>query len=368
MNTNLSINIAKEEYGKDLVIDLATTKHLLVGGSTGSGKSTLLHKIISTLMTNNSPEVLKFILIDPKRVELTLYTDIPHMLTPAIIDPKKAVLAMKWAGKEIERRFDVLKKHDCKDIGVYHKTVLEPALEKYQKDASNDDDQDLSTLPETMPFVVIVADEFSDLMQIYPKEIQSAALKIAELGQSVGVYIILSTSRMSSAIITKPMQGAIVTRIALQTASVSDSKAIIGTSDAHTLRGKGDMIFREGLKYVIRAQVSPCTYDEAKTLVKSVCERYTEELGVNINLTPTASMASVALGIMAGDDSLETDELYDSAREAVIAAGKASTSYIQRALGIGYSRAAKIMDMLEEGGVIGPANGGEPRKVIRKSE
>lgn len=354
MNTNLSINIAKDEYGKDLVIDFATTKHLLVCGSTGSGKSTLLHKIISTLITNNSPEVLKLIFIDPKRVELALYTDIPHILTPTIIDPKKAVLAMKWAGKEIERRFGILKDKDCKDIGMYHKTVLEPAIGK----------RDQSTLPETMPFIIIVVDEFSDLMQIYPKETQSAALKIAELGQSVGVYIILSTSRMSSTIITKPMQTAIGTRIALQTASVSDSNAIIGTSNAHTLHGGGDMLFREGLKYIIRAHVNPCTYEEAKTLVKSIRDRYVDVNDGNSSVTPTMSMAAVALGIMTGDDSLESDDMYEAAKEFVISKKKASTSFIQRGLGVGYSRAAKLMDMLEERGVIGPANGSEPRKVI----
>lgn len=363
MNENLTINLAKDEYGKDLIIDLAAIKHLLIAGSTGSGKSVLLHNILSTLLTNNSPEYLKLILIDPKRVEMTVYDNIPHILTPVIIDPRKAILAMKWAGKEIDRRYETLKNHDCKDIDTYHNTVLEPAIEKYRKAIKSDDDQDhYLTLPETMPNIVVVVDEFSDLVQAYPKEAEPVVLKIAQMGHVVGVHIIISTSGLSTKIFTASMRDAIGARIAMQTSSVQDSKLIIGTADASMLRGAGDMLFRDGLKYIVRGQGKLISYEDVKMQCKSLHEAYRDEVMSEIRLEARASDAFDAM-VEASD----ADDMYDAAREVVISAGKASTSYIQRKLRIGYSRSAKLMDMLEERGVIGPANGSDPREVITQS-
>ena len=364
MKTNLNINIAKDEYGKDLIINIGTMKHLLIAGATGSGKSTLLHNIVSTLITNNFPHDMKLILVDSKRIELNAYTNIPHLLTPVIFDPKKAILAMKWAGKEIDRRFETLKRNDCKDIDTYHKTIVAPAIEKLREGIRPSDEEGF-TLPETMPRLVIVVDEYSDFTQIYPREIEAVALKIAQVGHSVGVHIILSTSRAGTKIFTKALQDAVSTRIALQTISVSDSKLVIGTGDAHTLRGSGDMLYREGMKYVSRGQVNMFTYEEAKSIANSVNEKYKDEIADSVNLTSSTASASAAFDAMNDNDSLEDDDdMYEPAKEIVIKRKRASTSLIQRALGIGYSRAAKLMDALEEQGVIGPANGSEPRKVI----
>ncbi|MFA6458970.1 MAG: FtsK/SpoIIIE domain-containing protein [Candidatus Paceibacterota bacterium] len=363
MNTNLTINLAKDEYDKDLVIDLTSVKHLLVAGSTGSGKSVLLHNILSTLLTNNTPEYLKLVLIDPKRIEMAVYNKVPHLLTPVITDPKKAILAMKWAGKEIERRFEVLKNNECKDIDTYHNTVLAPAIEAYKKSIKSDDENHhYLTLPETMPHIVIVIDEYSGLVQAYPKEVEPVVLKIAQMGHAVGIHIIISTSRLGTKIFTAAMRDAIGTRIAMQTYSVQDSKLIIGTADASILRGAGDMLYRDGLRYIVRGQGKLISYEDVKAQCKSLQDAYKDEVTNEIRLDARASDAFDAMA-----EASDADDMYDEAREAVISAGKASTSYIQRKLGIGYSRSAKLMDMLEERGVIGPANGSEPREVIVQS-
>ncbi|MDD5165435.1 MAG: FtsK/SpoIIIE domain-containing protein [Candidatus Pacebacteria bacterium] len=329
MNTNLSINIGKDEYGKDLTIDLVEAKHLLVAGSTGSGKSTLIHRIITTFISNNSPEDLRFILIDPKRVELTMYDKIPYLLTPTIIDPKQAVLALKHMVKEMGRRYDTLKKADCTDISTY------------QSDE------------EFMPRIVIVIDEFSDLMQTYPKEIEPAVVKLASMGHIVGIHLIVSTSRPSTKVYTKAMQEVFTSRVGLQMGSTADSKLIVGTDAAVILRGSGDILFRMGMKYVIRAQVREIGEHDIKKLVSALVERYSDIV------VPELQTSESDMG------EYENDDMYEPAKEAVIASGKASTAFLQRKLGIGYSRSAKIIDMLEERGVIGPARGDKPREVIQ---
>lgn len=326
MSSNLNITIAKDEYGKDLTINLTTVKHMLVAGCTGSGKSVLLHKIIGTLLSNNSPDDVKLILIDPKRVELTLYRDIPHSLTPVIIETKKAILAMKWLVKEMDRRYEILKDDGCKNIAEYQGK-------------------------EYMPAIVTVVDEFSDLIQTYPKETESPVLKIAEMGHVVGIHIILSTSKLGTKVITKDIRNVIGSRIALQTVSKGDSNTIIGNNSAYALHGAGDMLYRDGMKYVVRGQAELVDHFEIKKLCKSLQTKHKE--GNQINITE-------------GSVEDSNDELYEQAKEITLQAGKTSTSYIQRKLRIGYSRSARLMDLLEINGVIGPAEGAEPRNVIEK--
>ncbi len=326
MNTNLTINIGKDEYGKDITINIFDTKHLLMAGSTGSGKSTLIHRIITTLISNNPPKDLRLILIDPKRVELTMYNRIPHLLTEVILDPKRTVLAMKWGMKEIDRRYDVLKKTDSKDITNYNGQ-------------------------ENMSPILFVIDEFSDLMQVYPKEIESVVLKIAGIGHSVGVHMILSTSRPSVKVYTKAIQDAFTSRIGLQLASPADSRLIIGTDEACNLRGSGDILFRVGMKYVIRGQVDNVTEKEVKVVTEKLQEEYKD---------------SMLADLSTDDSDDDTDDMYEIVKEEVVKTAKVSTSYIQRKFGLGYSRAAHLIDMLEQKGVIGPANGSKPREVIKK--
>jgi len=357
----LLVSLGKDIAGRAHFSNVSKAPHMLIAGATGSGKSVTIHALITSLLYRNSPQNLKFIMIDPKRVELTLYNKIPHLLTPVITDPKKAILALKWAAKEMSRRYDVLEKTAARDIDSYHKNILAPALAKLEKA-----DLENSKLPETMPFMVIVIDELADIMQTYPRELEAAIVRLAQMSRAVGIHLVISTQRPSVNVITGLIKANIPTRIALQVASQIDSRTILDQQGAEKLLGAGDMLYLGGeMSKPIRLQSAFISESEVKRVVKYLTDTYRDEIVNEINLTPTEAGASAAFEAMTDGDSLdEEDELYEAAREAVTEAGKASTSYIQRKLGIGYSRAAKLMDMLESHGVIGPANGSKPREIM----
>jgi len=356
----LLMSLGKDITGRAHFANLGKAPHMLIAGATGSGKSVTIHALITSLLYRNSPENLKFIMIDPKRVELTLYNKIPHLLTPVITDPKKAILALKWAAKEMSRRYDVLEKNSVRDIDSYHRSILAPALEKNLKNPTG------STLPETMPYIAIFIDELADIMQTYPRELESAIVRLAQMSRAVGIHLVISTQRPSVNVITGLIKANIPTRIALQVSSQIDSRTILDQMGAEKLLGAGDMLYLGGeMSKPVRLQSAFISESEVKRVVKHLSDAYRDEIMSEINLTPTEAGASAAFDAMSDNDSLdEEDDMYEPAREAVVSAGKASTSYIQRKLGIGYSRAAKLMDMLEERGVIGPANGSKPREVI----
>jgi S-DNA-T family DNA segregation ATPase FtsK/SpoIIIE len=346
--------------------------HLLVAGATGSGKSVTIHAIITSLLYRNSPDNLRFIMVDPKRVELTLYDKIPHLLTPVIKDAKKAILSLKWAGKEMDRRYDILEKNSVRDIDSYHKNVLMPALEKAK---GQKDNSDTVELPDTMPYIVIIIDELADIMQTYPRELESAIVRLAQMSRAVGIHLILSTQRPSVNVITGLIKANVPGRIALQVASQIDSRTILDTRGAEELLGAGDMLFFSGqMSAPVRIQSAYITETETKKVVKHLIDN-ADELPAEISMTgesitntsgvndPVFSSSFDDMG-----DPAEDDDLYNEAKDIVMKAGKASTSYIQRKLRVGYARAARLMDILEERGVIGPADGSKPREVIGYSE
>ncbi|MDE2040821.1 MAG: DNA translocase FtsK 4TM domain-containing protein [Patescibacteria group bacterium] len=366
----LLMSLGKDIAGDAHFSNLGKAPHMLIAGATGSGKSVTIHALITSLLYRNSPENLKFIMIDPKRVELTLYNKIPHLLTPVITDAKKAILALKWAAKEMSRRYDVLEQHASRDIDSYHKTVLAPALEKLaRKDtvAAKDADQPMPIkLPETMPYIVIIIDELADIMQTYPRELESAIVRLAQMSRAVGIHLVISTQRPSVNVITGLIKANIPTRLALQVASQIDSRTILDQMGADKLLGAGDMLYLGGeMSKPIRLQSAYISESEVKRVVKYISDEYKDEIMNEINLTSTEAGASAAFdAMMSGDADGDDDELYEPAREAVVSAGKASTSYLQRKLGIGYSRAAKLIDLLEEHKIIGPANGSRPREIL----
>lgn len=366
----LYISLGKDITGRAHFCNLGKAPHMLIAGTTGSGKSVSIHAIITSLLFRNSPENLKFMMIDPKRVELTLYNKIPHLLTPVITDPKKAILALKWAAKEMSRRYDVLEKNSARDIESYHRNVLAPALDKVKKSKGKSDESP-EGLPETMPFIVIVIDELADIMQTYPRELESAIVRLAQMSRAVGIHLILSTQRPSVNVITGLIKANIPTRVALQVASQIDSRTILDQPGAEKLLGAGDMLYLGGdMAKPVRLQSAYISETEVKGVANYLRDEYRDEIINEINLTPGEAGADAAF--KAGASSIdfdsesleEEDELYEEARAAVMEAGKASTSYLQRKLGVGYSRAAKLMDALEAHGVIGPANGSKPRDVI----
>jgi S-DNA-T family DNA segregation ATPase FtsK/SpoIIIE len=353
----LLVAVGKDITGESVFADIAKMPHLLVAGATGSGKSVTIHAFINSLLYRNPPEHMKFIMIDPKRVELTLYNGIPHLLTPAITDPKKAIMALKWLGKEMDRRYDILEKASVRDIGSYHKNVYFPALEKAKEGEE---------LPGAMPYIVVVIDELADLMQTYPRELEAAIVRLAQMSRAVGIHLILSTQRPSVNVITGLIKANIPSRLALQVVSQIDSRTILDAPGAEKLLGAGDMLFQSGdMAKPIRIQSAFIREPEAKSVAKYLKDSYADELQDEINFSAESTSNTIfSSGIGEEGGSGDDDDLYEEARDTVMQAGKASTSFLQRKLRIGYARAARLMDMLEERGVIGPGSGAKPRDVI----
>ncbi|MEK7194337.1 MAG: DNA translocase FtsK 4TM domain-containing protein [Patescibacteria group bacterium] len=349
-NKPLLVAMGKDVAGFAHFANIGKMPHALIAGATGSGKSVTIHSIITSLLFRNPPENLKFIMIDPKRVELTMYNKIPHLLTPVITDAKKAILALKWASKEMERRYEILEKEAVRDIDSYHKTMREG---------------------QTMPFIIIIIDELADLMQAYPRELESAVVRLAQMSRAVGIHLLISTQRPSVNIITGLIKANVPSRIALQVSSQIDSRTILDAPGAEKLLGAGDMLYQSGdMSKPVRLQSSYISESEVKKVVKFLVDNYADELNEEISLTGETTSLTAQAGnaifsaTLDESDPGDDDELYEEAREIVMHAGKASTSYLQRKLRIGYARAARLIDILEEKGVVGPGSGAKPREVI----
>ncbi len=333
--------------------NLAKMPHALVAGATGSGKSVTIHSIIASLLYRNGPDDLRFIMIDPKRVELTLYKSIPHLLTPVITDAKKAILALKWAAKEMDRRYDILERESVRDIESYHKNVIAKA--KPGDEAG----------PEPMPYIVIIIDELADIMQSYPRELESAIVRLAQMSRAVGIHLLLSTQRPSVNVITGLIKANVPTRVALQVASQIDSRTILDAAGAEKLLGAGDMLYAAGdMPQPERLQSAFVSESELKSVVQWITEHNEADGADEIVLAGSVSPDKTIFEASLEDG--DEDDLYEDARATVIEAGKASTSFLQRKLGVGYARAARLIDMLEDRGVVGPGAGAKPRDVLIK--
>jgi S-DNA-T family DNA segregation ATPase FtsK/SpoIIIE len=350
--------LGRDISGTPHYVNIAKMPHGLIAGATGSGKSVAIHAVITSLLYRNGPNQLRFIMVDPKRVELTLYNGIPHLLTPVITDPKKAIMSLKWAAKEMDRRYNVLEGEAVRDIESYHKNIVEPAKKK-----------GLDTIPEAMPYIVIVIDELADIMQTYPRELEAAIVRLAQMSRAVGIHLVLSTQRPSVNVITGLIKANVPTRMALQVASQIDSRTILDGGGAESLLGAGDMLYlASDMQKPIRIQTAYIAEGEVKKVVQYIKQNNAGNL-ITVDLGNTATNINEPNDaiLLAGEDDDVDDELYSQAKEAVEEAGRASTSYLQRKLRIGYSRAARLMDLLEEKGVIGPADGSRPRDILTAS-
>jgi len=360
----LLVALGKDVTGNAHFTNVARMPHSLIAGTTGSGKSITIHNLIISLLFRNSPDQLRFIMVDPKRVEMTLYEGIPHLLTPVITEAKKALMALKWAVKEMERRYDILQAEGVQNIDSYHAKVYRPAKDAWEKGGS--DEEERANLPEPLPYVVVVIDELADLMHAYPKELEACIVRLAQMSRAVGIHLILATQRPSVNVITGTIKANIPTRLALNVASQIDSRTILDAPGAEKLLGKGDMLFLSSdAPKPIRLQSAFISEDEIKNVVKYLKAQSEAQTLDSIDLEEKAGGTGDSfMGMITGSDADDDDDLYEDARIAVIEAGRASTSYLQRKLRVGYSRAARLIDLLEERGVIGPQDGSKPRAIL----
>lgn len=341
----LSFALGRDVTGAPVYADLAKMPHLLVAGATGSGKSVTIHALITSLLYRNPAEILRMIMIDPKRVELSLYNGIPHLLTPVITDPKKAIAALRWATKEMENRYELLSEAGVRDIASYN-------VEKTKKPEGK-----------VMPYIVIMVDELADLMLSYPREVEASVVRLAQMARAVGIHLVISTQRPSVEVITGLIKANITSRIALQVASQIDSRTILDMPGADKLLGNGDMLFLAGdTGKPKRIQGAYVSESEVKKIAKFIADQ--NDIVVEGASEDITALPKVDEFIAEGDDDDADDPLYEDAKAAVLEAGKASTSYLQRKLRVGYARAARLIDILEEKGVVGPGDGAKPREIL----
>jgi len=360
----LTFSLGRDVAGHPIFADLAQMPHLLVAGATGTGKTIALNNLIISLLYRNFPENLKFIMIDPKRVELTAYNSIPYLLTPVIVQPDKAIGALNWAVSEMERRFEVLQEADQRDIESYNRARQSgaPALAgENHKPLPKGGTPGLAG--EHLPYIIIIIDELADLMASHGRAVEASIVRLAQMARAVGIHLVVSTQRPSVEIITGLIKANITSRVAFQVASQVDSRTVLDMAGAEKLLGQGDMLFLAGNSAKPRRIQGAYISDKeikkvADYLRKARPPEYNEE--VMAGHSSSAEMSRVL-----GGGGLEMDdELYEEAKGVIMQANKASASLLQRRLRVGYARAARLLDILEQKGVVGPADGAKAREVF----
>jgi S-DNA-T family DNA segregation ATPase FtsK/SpoIIIE len=343
--------------------------HLLIAGATGAGKTVCINSIITSLLYHASPEELRFIMIDPKIVEMKLFNDLPHMLIPVVTDPKKVPAALKWLLSEMEQRYQIFAKVGVRNIAGFNgRTKLEeetPAAPTEAELREQTEDFDLEVprdgeleIPEKMPYIVTIVDELADLMIVAPADVETGIARLAQLARAAGIHLIIATQRPSTNVITGVIKANLPSRIAFQVASKVDSRVILDSGGAEQLIGRGDMLFSPpGSSKLERSQGAFVADDEMANIV--------EFLKTN---GPPEFAEAVQQQIESGgiDDEIdeEEDELYPQALDVLKSTKRASTSMLQRRLRIGYNRAARLMEQLEAHGIVGPENGSSPREIL----
>lgn len=345
----LECAFGRDSEGKPIVVDLAGLPHLLVAGTTGSGKSVLLNAIVMSMLMRATPEQVRLIMVDPKRVEFTGYAGLPHLYVPVVTEPRQAASALQWGVTEMERRLKVFEHYKVRDIKTFNGNV------------DGDKYADMENPPKHMPYFVIVIDELADLMMVAGKDVESSIVRIAQLGRAAGIHLIVATQRPSADVVTGLIRANIDNRVALSVDNSLNSRIILDQKGAEQLLGKGDMLVKLRGKKPNRAQGCWVSDSEIEQTVKFIKEQVTADYHEDI----LTAVVPNAPGSTTGPDAAKDDDplIWEAAR-IVVDSQLGSTSSLQRALSVGYARAGRIMDMLEAKGVVGPANGSKPREVL----
>ncbi|HQO04011.1 MAG TPA: DNA translocase FtsK [Spirochaetota bacterium] len=336
----LKVALGEDILGKPVMLDIKKLPHLLIAGATGSGKSVCVNSIITSLVYNYSPNYVRFIMVDPKMVELQLYNGLPHMLTPVITEPHVAPKALKWAMFEMERRYRLLSELNTRDIDRYNEKI-EKQNGQYER----------------LPYIVIIMDELADLMMVAAKEIEGFITRIAQKARAVGIHLVLATQRPSVDVITGIIKANFPARIAFQVAQKTDSRTIIDQNGAEKLLGKGDMLYQSPMSsFPVRIQGAFISEDEVIDIVRHLRKMGRPSyIDIEENIFDDEDFD--------GSDDENGDELFTEALKIVEETKKASASYLQRRLSIGYNRAARMIELMEDKGLIGPQQGSKPRDV-----
>ena len=351
--SKLSFAIGKDITGSPVVGDIAKMPHMLIAGTTGSGKSVCINSILMSILYKASPEEVRLIMVDPKMIELGVYNGIPHLLIPVVTDPKKAAGALNWAVTEMMRRYKLFSEIGARNLAAYNAEVA--------KDPESEN--------EPLPQVVIVIDELADLMAVARSEVENAIIRLAQMARAAGMHLIIATQRPSADVITGLMKDNIPSRIAFAVASAINSRIILDQSGAEKLLGKGDMLFNPlGVNKPQRIQgcfVSDSEVEEVVAFVKQCGQpEYNQEIIDHMERSVQAAEEGGSGGDGGGDDDDTDDPVFDEAVEIVVSSGQASVSMLQRRLKLGYSRAARLVDQMEERGIVGPFEGSKPRAVL----
>lgn len=346
--SKLKLAIGKDIAGTPVVADLATMPHLLIAGATGSGKTVCVNTIITSLLFNSTPDDVRFIMIDPKRVELAVFNDLPHLLSPVVTDTKKVASTLEWVVSEMDSRYELFAKSGVRNIDLYN--------EKFGKGQNTDEEG----APSKLPYIVIIIDELADLMMVAQDHVEGAITRLAQLSRAVGIHIIIATQRPSVDVITGVIKANFPARISFKVASKVDSRTVLDINGADKLLGRGDMLFVEpGASKPTRAQCSLISDKEIERITSYIKSQrqadYIEDI-LDIQKKPGAYKK------------FEKDEVYEEAVKMVLETGQASVSVLQRRLGLGYTRAARLIDMMEDEGIVGPYQGSKPRDILVSME
>ena len=360
-SSKLTLALGKTIHGEPVVADLATMPHLLIAGATGTGKSVSLNAMLTSILYRATPEEVRLIMIDPKRLELGMYADIPHLLTPVVVDPKQANNALRWAVREMEERYKLLAAEGVRNIGQYNRNVQRQLDE--QGDARNqpvkEGDAEDADRPAPLPYVILAIDELADLMMVASKDVEESIARLAQMARAVGIHLILATQRPSVDVITGLIKANLPSRIAFRVSSKVDSRTILDGNGAEQLLGKGDLLY-----------LPPASSRCVRLHGPYISERETARLCSYLRKQGAPGYdESITADEKAPDAApVEHDDLYDQASRIIVASGQASISYLQRRLRIGFSRAARLVDMMEADGLVSTGTSGKPREVLVKPD